>query len=175
MGTLVPAPSRCQPRADSPEGSSLDLGLWTNLSCQRAPRFRGWVWLGLELVFCVFLHLRAELPSFGRLFRLGTLGADVLTPSPALPFPELRDGHPAVPGYCLRRQPAASLPLSSTPCLQGLFPNSCSNHTPRSARSPSPSSLLPPAGVGLEKKANLTAAPLSWLVTGPCPRILVCV
>lgn len=40
----------------------------------------------------------------------GNLGANVLTLSPVLPFPELRDGRSASPGYCLRRRlPTASL------------------------------------------------------------------
>lgn len=50
--------------------------------------------------------------------------------SPPLPCPELRDGRPASPDYCLRccRQPLSSPapPLACKVC----FPNSCSNHTP---------------------------------------------
>lgn len=66
----------------------------------------------------------------------GHLGAEVRPLSPALPCPELRDGRSAAPGYCLWCLPTASLQPSSTPCLQGLFPNSCSNHTPRFRKEP---------------------------------------
>lgn len=91
------------------------------------------VWLGLKLVSWAILYLPAELLPFGQLLRLETLGGRC---AHSLSCPELRDGRSANPGYCLWCLPTVFLQPSSTPCLQGLFPNSCSNHTPRFREEP---------------------------------------
>lgn len=101
------------------------------------PPFWG-AWLGLELVSWAFSAPSSPDTSLWAASRAGEtrglMRAPSLLPCPA---PELGDGRSAGPGYCLqRRLPTASLQPSSTPCLQGLFPNSCSNHTPRFREEP---------------------------------------
>lgn len=131
------------------------------VSCQRASPFGGVAWPGTCILGFFFTSEQSS-HHLGSFSGWGNLGANMLTLSPALPFPELRDGRSASPGYCLlQRLLTASLQPSSTPCLQGLFPNSCSNHTPRFREEPLLFLPPPSSGVGLKGQANLTAALLS--------------
>lgn len=154
MGTLAPGPSRCLPGEESPEGSSLDLGVWTCLYFQKGPPVLR-AWLGLELVSWAFLYLPTELLSFGQLLSLGTLSL--------LPCPALRSGMQAQPvlvivcGACLQPLYSSAPPLACKVCFLIAAPTTHLGFT----RSPSSSSLPPSLGVGLKKKANLTAALLS--------------
>lgn len=162
MGTPVPGPSSCLPGTENSEGSSPDLGLWTSLSCQRAlPPILG-AWLGLELVSWAFLHLPAELLAFGQLLRLGTLRGRCAHSS-LLPCPALSSGMDALPALTIVCGAADSLSpaqLHPLPARSVFLIAAPTTHL-HSGRSPSSSSLPPSSGVGLKKKANLTAALLS--------------
>lgn len=152
MGTLAPGPSQCLPGEESPEASSLDLGVWTYLYFPKAtpPILR--VWLGLELVSWAFLYLPTELLSFGQLLSLRTLSL--------LPCPALMQAQPVlviVCSACLQPLYSSAPPLACKVCFLIAAPTTHLGF----ARSPSSSSLPPSLGVGLKKKANLTAALLS--------------
>lgn len=167
-GDLVQRPSRCQPGAGIPESSAQNRVSGPASPAGEAPLSGGVAWPG------AFTLCSSSPPTsfclLGSSSGWGYLEADAHPLScPALPCPELGWTLPT-PGYCLQHRPASSLQPSSTPCLQGLFPSSCSNHTPRFREEPLLFLPPPSPGVGLKKKAQLTAALLSQPVPGSCPR-----
>lgn len=106
MGILVPAPSRCQPGAESPEGSSQALGLWTGLCGLGHPPLGGVAWPGAGLLG--FSSPPSRVPILWAALKAGDTWGSCAHPVSCAALPEAQGWTPSQ-SWLLSALPACSL------------------------------------------------------------------